>query len=104
MSWTLWLHLEFMSVIMISRSSTSREQVKEATGEAVANHPVFEIMRESRHKIATKDQDKVFALHGLFQEMPIGRIMPPPDYSKSIEDIYREFTIACIESDRRLCV
>lgn len=61
---------------------------------------VFHILVNAREKKATNPKDKVFALYGLFQEM--GVPIPAPDYSKPVEDVYREATRATITYDNNL--
>lgn len=73
-------------------------------GDLVRHPMVWPIIVDSREKGATDVRDKVFALYGVFQELQIAWTLPAPDYSKSIEDVYRELIIACIESDKNLTI
>lgn len=61
--------------------------------------PIFKLCRE---KLASDPKDKIFALYSIFRELKIE--FPLPDYNKSVEDVYREATIACIDHDRDLRV
>ena len=54
----------------------------------------------SKFKLASDPRDKVFALCGLFNELKI--FCPKPDYRKSVEDVYREATIASIINDEKI--
>ncbi|MCJ1243568.1 hypothetical protein MMC30_000765 [Trapelia coarctata] len=48
----------------------------------------------TRNRGATDPKDKVFALAGLFKLM--GLNLPPPDYAKSVRQVYQEITKAAI--------
>jgi hypothetical protein len=58
------------------------------------------ILTSIRSKGASDPRDKIFALHGLCSELQINT--PVPDYTKSVADVYREATIACITHDQGL--
>ena len=53
-----------------------------------------------RPKLCANPKDKIFALLGIFQWMGID--LPDPDYSKSLEQILCEATVAVITSDQTL--
>jgi hypothetical protein len=54
-----------------------------------------DIMNWSRRRDAKQPVDKVFALHGLFQDFGIP--LQRPDYSKPMGQVYLEFTCALIQ-------
>lgn len=58
------------------------------------------IFMSARRKKSTDPKDKVFALCGLFKELEIP--LPAPDYSRPLEDVYREATVSCINYDHNL--
>lgn len=63
---------------------------------------VFSILIDSRRKKSTDPRDKVFALYGLFKELGIP--FPAPDYSRPVEDVYREAVISCINYDKNIYI
>jgi hypothetical protein len=63
---------------------------------------VFSIFMNARRKKSTDPRDKVFALYGLFKELEIP--FPAPDYSRPVEDVYREAVISCINYDKNLYI
>jgi hypothetical protein len=63
---------------------------------------VFSIIANARRKKSTDPRDKVFALYGLFKELEIP--FPAPDYSRPVEDVYREAVISCINYDKNLYI
>jgi len=63
---------------------------------------IFSILTNAREKASGDPRDKIFALCGLFRELEIP--FPNPDYSKSIEDVYREAVVASIEYDRNIYI
>jgi hypothetical protein len=60
------------------------------------------ILINARRKKSTDPRDKIFALCGLFKELEIP--FPAPDYSRPVEDIYREAVISCINYDKNLYI
>ncbi|KAK3683276.1 hypothetical protein LTR37_020389 [Vermiconidia calcicola] len=104
LSRTVKLHKLLLEMVIMERWPTMKEVYDLKPGDLVRHPMVWPIIVDSREKGATDVRDKVFALYGVFQELKIARTLPAPDYSKSTEDVYRELTIACIESDRNLTV
>jgi len=104
LSKTVKLHKHLLTMIILKRYPIMKQVYKMKEGDLVQEAMVWPIMCDAREKEATDAKDKVFALYGVFQETGIAEALPPPDYSKSVEDIYRELTIACIESDKWLYV
>lgn len=69
----------------------------------IHNDPlVFSIFINARRKKSTDPRDKIFALCSLFTELEIP--FPAPDYSRPVEDIYREAVISCINYDKNLYI
>ena len=67
------------------------------------NEPlVFSILSNARRKKSGDPKDKIFALYGLFSELEIP--FPLPDYSLSVETVYREAVIASINHDKNLYI
>src|SRR2546421_12208855 len=54
----------------------------------------------SRRLKTSQPEDKVFALYWAFKA--VDNNFPSPDYSKSIAEIYREATVALLQSERSL--
>ncbi|KAK5940735.1 hypothetical protein PMZ80_007152 [Knufia obscura] len=104
LSRTVKLHKQLLTMIIMERWPVMKEVYKMKPGDLVHDPMVWTIMCDAREKEATNVKDKVFALYGVFQELKIAPALPSPDYSKSIEDIYRELTVAGIESDKHLYV
>jgi hypothetical protein len=67
----------------------------------VHNDPwAFSILTNARKKKSSDPKDKIFALHGVLEELEVP--FPAPDYRKSVEQVYRESVIATINYDRNL--
>lgn len=65
----------------------------------VHNDPLaFSILTNARKKKSSDPKDKIFALHGVLEELEVP--FPAPDYRKSVEQVYRESVIATINYDR----
>lgn len=76
------------------------KQMRQDNREGLLKPAVSHILINSRRKKSTEPRDKVFALCGLFKELEIP--FPAPDYSRSVEAIYREAAISCINYDKSL--
>lgn len=59
-----------------------------------------EMLLRTQNLDATDPRDKIFAVHGLLSVL--GARLPDPDYSKPIEQVYREAAAAAITHDKRL--
>ncbi|KAH6693300.1 heterokaryon incompatibility protein-domain-containing protein [Leptodontidium sp. MPI-SDFR-AT-0119] len=59
-----------------------------------------DLLIEGAQLKASDPKDVVFGLHGIFQKFRVA--VPPPDYSKSIEDVLTEATRAAILHDKSL--
>ena len=54
----------------------------------------------TQHLHATDPRDKIFAFHGLLSAL--GAKLPPPDYTKSVQQVYREAAAVAIRHDNSL--
>jgi hypothetical protein len=61
---------------------------------------LLQILVKALVQTATESKDAMFALFGVLQKMDFG--IPPPDYSKSMEDIYTEIAKFVILNDDSL--
>jgi hypothetical protein len=61
---------------------------------------ITELLGMGRHQVATNPKDAVFGMYGILQKLD--STIPPPDYSKSVEDIYIEATKLAIMHDNSL--
>jgi hypothetical protein len=65
------------------------------------NDPLMRtILHNIRTKQASNPKDRIIGLYGLLKELHIP--FPSPDYSLSVEEIFREATIASINFDKKL--
>ena len=62
----------------------------------------FLIFVSALEKSSIDLRDKVFALHGILDELEVP--FPAPDYRKPVEDVYRDSVIACVNYDKILDV
>ncbi|PMD28939.1 HET-domain-containing protein [Hyaloscypha variabilis F] len=69
-------------------------------GDRVNEFSLFQILDLARQQIATEPRDAVFALYGILQR--INPDITPPDYSKSVEQIYTEVAKMVIQSEKSL--
>lgn len=104
LSSTVKLHKHLMLMINMKRYPSLKEIYQRKPGDLMQDPLVWAIMCDTRGKEATDAKDKVFALYSVLQELGIGTTLPLPDYSKQVEDIYREFTVSCIKHDNLLYV
>jgi len=63
---------------------------------------ISSIFDKVRRKNATDPKDKVFALYGLCKEL--GMLMPHPDYTKDLRQIYSEVAKSIIQHDAKLSI
>jgi hypothetical protein len=61
---------------------------------------ITELLGMGRHQVATNPKDAVFGMYGILQKLD--STIPPPDYSKSVEDIYIEAAKLAIVHDNSL--
>jgi hypothetical protein len=80
--------LNFAHILRTHRGTPSR------------NPKITPILAKARFKLSTDPKDKVFALHGIFDNIDIE--IAPPDYTKSIEDIYTEAKVVAIKTDKNI--
>ena len=78
----------------ITFSQHIRDMRSELESVGRTSKSLFDLAFHFRHQSATLGSDKLFALQGLLPfDTPIELV---PDYSKSSEDVFIEFTAACI--------
>jgi hypothetical protein len=65
-----------------------------------AGQNTLQILVSARKKKASEPKDKIFALFGVLKEL--GLHLPMPDYQNSLEQIYTEAAIACINHGKSL--
>lgn len=58
------------------------------------------MLLRTQHLDSTDPKDKIFAIHGLLKEM--GAHLPDPNYSKSVQQVYREAAAVAIRHDNSL--
>jgi hypothetical protein len=68
----------------------------------IGKEMVATLLYLAKGKDATVPKDKVFAIHGCLRYLDV--VLPPVDYSNSINQIYREMTVAAIIHDKSLMV
>lgn len=63
-------------------------------------HPISDVFYQVYNRSCTNSQDRVYGLHGLFP--PSFKKLIPPDYTLSVDKVYRDTTIAHINYSKRL--
>ncbi|KAI8631594.1 heterokaryon incompatibility protein-domain-containing protein [Xylariaceae sp. FL1651] len=63
---------------------------------------LFDLVYGFRHQFATLGSDKIFAVLGLLPPDQSSTVVP--DYSKRSEDVFREFTIACLRETKTFAI
>jgi hypothetical protein len=92
-----------LTTYLITRRNPGSKAILDDNPGDVHNDPlVFDILANTREKLASNEKDKMFALCGLFTELKIP--FPRPDYKLPVEDIYRQTTAASIRHDKVLHV
>ncbi|KAF3044995.1 hypothetical protein E8E12_001349 [Didymella heteroderae] len=92
-----------LTIYLVARRITGAKAILDDNPGDKQNSPLaFDILTGTRKKLAGNEKDKIIALYGLFTEMEIA--MPKPDYSLSVEDIYRKATVAAMNYDRTLWI
>ncbi|KAJ6098846.1 hypothetical protein N7467_000381 [Penicillium canescens] len=105
--WCRWqeamgLQQQFTTYLAAKRYRGVKEILNDNPGDIMNDPLVFAILSNARRKKSKDPKDKVFALYGLLSELEIP--IPPPDYSLSVETVYREATMASINYDRNLYI
>lgn len=105
--WGRWaeatsLQKQFMTYLIVQRMPEARAMLDDGKGTYHNDPTVFDILTNTRKKQAGEPKDKVFALYGLMKELEVP--FPKPDYSLSVEDAYREATVASIKYDKNLYI
>lgn len=88
--------------LMTKRYTGVKEILDDNPGDLHNDPLVFNILIQAREKLSGDPRDKVFALYGIFQELEVS--IPAPDYTKALEDIYRESVVASINYDKNLYI
>lgn len=95
--------LKQLSIYLMAMRYTGAKEILDDNPGDLYNEPlVFSILINAREKSSTDPKDKIFALHGVLDELEVP--FPAPDYRKPVEDIYRDSVIACINYDKNLYV
>lgn len=63
---------------------------------------LFDLVYNFRHQLATLGSDKIYALHGLLPPGCATRVSP--DYSKSPDEVFLDFTLASLAEDKTFSV
>ncbi|USP81527.1 hypothetical protein yc1106_08801 [Curvularia clavata] len=94
------LQTRIVTYLICHRIEGAREALNQNAG-VLQNDPLmFSILENIRMKQATDPKDKIIGMYGLLQELKID--FPSPDYSLSVEEIFREATITSIKHDKKL--
>jgi hypothetical protein len=101
-NWDEATHLQrtISGMFMERRTPGSSELFDATSSNVLPYHGILQILASMRPKKATDPKDKVFALFGVAKELHLD--LPPPDYEKSLEQIYVETAVASIENDKSL--
>lgn len=89
-------------LLLAERLPLVRELLQRKPGNKISRPILWKILLDAREKESSDPRDKIFALFGVLEELKIQ--CPIPDYQKSIEDVYREAVVACINHDKNLKV
>jgi hypothetical protein len=94
------LQTRVFTYLICQRIEGARAVLNQNPG-VLQNDPLmYSILEDVRMKQATNPKDKVIGMYGLLKELHIP--FPSPDYSLSVEEIFREATVASIKYDRKL--
>ncbi|KAI3316945.1 heterokaryon incompatibility protein-domain-containing protein [Xylariaceae sp. AK1471] len=63
---------------------------------------LLDLVYQFRHQSATLGSDRIYAVLGLLQPDQVSSVSP--DYSKSSEEVFLDFTIACLEETKSLSI
>lgn len=92
-----------LTMFVVMRRIPGSKAILDANSGNVHNDPlVFDILANTRKKLAGNEKDKVIALYGLFKELEIP--IPAPNYLLPVEDIFRQATAASLKYDKSLYV
>jgi hypothetical protein len=105
--WGQWaeamqLQMHISDLLVDRRFSGVHNILKSRPGNINSYQGILQILTSAREKGSTEPKDKIFALFGVLTELGID--LPPPDYKKSLEQVYTEAVVACINHDRNLHV
>ena len=86
---------------MAEQFPTFRDGLESMPGDRVMKRPVlYQVLLDARPKQSSDPRDKIFALFGVLKQLKIDIAIP--DYEKSVEDVYREAVVSCINYDKNL--
>jgi hypothetical protein len=86
---------------LVSQRIEGARAVLDRNPGVLQNDPLmFSILEGVRMKQATDPKDKIIGMYGLLKELHI--TFPDPDYSLSVEEIFREATVSSMNYDRNL--
>ncbi|KAH7061758.1 heterokaryon incompatibility protein-domain-containing protein [Paraphoma chrysanthemicola] len=103
--WGRWreatiLQNQFVIYLMIQRIKGAREVMNQNPGRLQNDPLMFSILGSVRMKQVTDPKDKIIGMYGLLKELHIP--FPSPDYSLSVEELFREATVASINYDKKI--
>ncbi|KAK1828874.1 heterokaryon incompatibility protein-domain-containing protein [Podospora conica] len=103
--WQEAMHVQtyLMQTMLLFRFPAARQLTEGGPADRLWELNVSVLMVRCRDKAASDPKDKALALYGLVHELG-ATMLPRPDYTKSLADIYAETTAACIEYDKMLLV
>ncbi|CZR67993.1 uncharacterized protein PAC_17892 [Phialocephala subalpina] len=105
--WGRWkeamsLQQQLAVYVLVRRYTGAKVLLDDNPGDLHNDPSAFTILVNARRKKSTDPRDKIFALCGLFKELEIP--FPAPNYSRPVEDVYRDAVISCINYDKNLYI
>ncbi|RYN21402.1 hypothetical protein AA0119_g9384 [Alternaria tenuissima] len=94
------LQTRLVTYLIAQRIEGARAVLNQNPGKLQNDPLMFSILEDIRMKQATNPKDKIIGMYGLLKELDIP--FPIPNYSLSVEEIFREATRASIEYDQKL--
>ncbi|KAI0809688.1 heterokaryon incompatibility protein-domain-containing protein [Xylaria sp. FL0064] len=98
----LFEHIPFRKMFSFRSSTEFADRVQQLRNQLFADNALpttlFDLVYEFRHQFATLGSDKIFALLGLVQ--PGCYTMVSPDYSRSAEEVFLDFTVASLTEEK----
>jgi hypothetical protein len=91
-----WAHAMGLQIYLNSIIVPNRIQKADIASPPAARN----IFSQGRSKVCQDPKDKILALYGILRELDIP--CPRPDYHQSVERIYTDAAIACIDFDQSL--
>jgi hypothetical protein len=94
------LQKRLMTYLVCQRIPGAKDVINQNEGRLQNDPLMFSILEGIRPKQASNPKDKIIGLYGLLKELEID--FPVPNYDLSVEDVFREATVASIEKDGNL--